>query len=76
MSKRTCHGCPNLELNRMRTMTIAYCGATEDGFIVPHEWNGFDNTITFTRVPDFCTNATKTKSEKPAPRSEWVKEDL
>lgn len=76
MSKTTCHGCPNLRINKMRLMTIAYCGVTDEGLIVPHEWNGCANTIKYTRVPEFCTNPDKTISSEPAPVADHVIVDL
>lgn len=51
-------------------MYTASCGLT-DGLIVPHEWSG--EIITLWRVPDFCENPEKIKSEKRAPRKDWVR---
>lgn len=71
MSKKTCAGCEHLRVSITRIMTLAYCGKTKDGLIVPHQWSGGDS-ITFTRVPDFCENTDKEISSKPAPEKHWI----
>lgn len=70
MSENTCGSCPHLVVQDLwRGMYTASCGKT-DGLIVPHEWTG--ETIILWRVPDFCQNPDKVKSEKRAPRKDWV----
>lgn len=76
MAMNTCGNCPYVKLNKTRLMTIAYCGKTEDGLIVPHEWDGPQGTIIYTRVPEFCENPDAKPSKRPAPRKDWIKIDL
>lgn len=68
----TCGNCPFVRVNKTRLMSIAFCGKTEEGLIVPHEWRGGD-VIFFSRVPEFCTNEDAIPSSKPAPLEEWVR---
>ncbi|MET2897026.1 hypothetical protein ABXV22_01725 [Vibrio rotiferianus] len=69
---KTCGNCPFVRVNKTRLMAIAFCGKTEDGLIVPHEWRGGD-ALFFSRVPEFCTNENATPSSKPAPLEDWVR---
>ncbi|QZI87845.1 hypothetical protein SIPHO054v2_p0046 [Vibrio phage 103E44.1] len=67
----TCGNCPHVKLNNLGRMgVIAYCGNTDDELIVPHQFDG--DKITFTRVPEFCTNENATPSVRPAPTKQWI----
>jgi len=70
MSEKTCGNCKNLIISGRKGAAFAGCENT--GLVVPHGWDGETNLFTFWRIPTDCPRGDVIKSEKQAPRDEWV----
>lgn len=68
--ENTCGNCPDLKIAGREGIACAGCGLTE--LVIPHEWNGVDNKFTFWRVPTNCPRNDVIKSDKQAPKSDWI----
>ena len=75
----TCGRCNKLKFSNMSGTALAYCGAVNGEFIVPHEGElidgyGGDTKVTLWRVPKFCpkTDNETLKSDTQAPKKDWV----
>lgn len=69
--EKTCGNCENLEVAGHSRAAFAGCGLT--GYAVPHEWIGENSKFTFWRIPVDCPRTDNVKkSEKQAPKKDWV----
>jgi hypothetical protein len=77
MKFKTCGSCEDVKIYKSKfpDFAIAYCGRTgnhKTGVVVPHNSDGDSKTITYTRVPNFCTNENAEKSETQANKKDWI----
>ena len=76
--EKTCGNCPFLKISG--TKRAAFAGCIKTGFIVPHSWDGQkdENQFVFWRIPTECPlqNSDILKSEKQAPKKDWVVKSL
>jgi hypothetical protein len=72
MKEITCGECKNINVSNAMGMPIFGCKLT--GYVIPHEAISETEKVTFWRVPLCCPRSENEvlKSEKQAPRNEWV----